>query len=254
MVKVLIHGACGRMGRTIASMSNENDAFEVVAGVDIIACDTLGFPVFSSVKDVDVDYDVIIDFSNAKAVPACIEGAVAAKKGLVCCTTALDETTLKMLDDASKVIPVFKSANMSYGMNVLVGLVKQAAKSLYPGYDIEIFEAHHRRKLDAPSGTAMMIADAINSSVEDDLEYVFDRHDVNKARSDKEIGFSCVRGGNIVGEHEVYFISDEETVKISHSAKTRDAFARGALTAAAYIADKAPGYYNMQDIVESAFN
>lgn len=254
MVKVLINGACGRMGRTIANMAAENDTFEVVAGVDIIANDTLGFPIFPSVKDCTVEYDVIIDFSNAKAVPSCIEGAVAAKKGLVCCTTALEESTLKMLDEASEVIPVFKSANMSFGMNVLVGLVQQAAKTLYPGYDIEIFEAHHRRKLDAPSGTAMMIADAINASVEDDLEYVFDRHDVNKARGDKEIGFSTLRGGNIVGEHEVYFISDEETVKISHSAKTRDAFARGSLTAAAFIADKKPGYYNMQDIVASAFN
>ena len=143
---------------------------------------------------------------------------------------------------------------MSLGINVLIGLVKQAAKTLYPGFDIEILEAHHRRKLDAPSGTAMMIADAINESCNNELEYVYERHSRMQARGDKEMGISAIRGGNIVGEHEVYFISDEETVKISHSAKTRDAFARGALAAAKYIQDKKPGMYNMDDMIAGAFD
>ena len=151
-------------------------------------------------------------------------------------------------------IAVFKSANMSLVINVLIGLVNQAAKTLYPGFDIEILEAHHRRKLDAPSGTAMMIADAINESCNNELEYVYERHSRMQARGDREMGISAIRGGNIVGEHEVYFISDEETVKISHSAKTRDAFARGALAAAKYIQDKKPGMYNMDDMIAGAFD
>jgi 4-hydroxy-tetrahydrodipicolinate reductase len=233
----------------------DNDAFEVVAGSDIISNATgFSYPVFDSLAHCTVDYDVIVDFSNAKGVPAVIEAALAAGKPLVCCTTGLDEATLAKLQDASAKIAVFKSANMSLGINVLIGLVKQAAKTLYPGFDIEILEAHHRRKLDAPSGTALMIADAINESCNNELEYVYERHSRMQARGDKEMGISAIRGGNIVGEHEVYFISDEETVKISHSAKTRDAFARGALAAAKYIQDKKPGMYNMDDMIAGAFD
>ncbi|MBP5179929.1 MAG: 4-hydroxy-tetrahydrodipicolinate reductase [Clostridiales bacterium] len=254
MTKIFLNGCCGRMGRAISAMAADNSEFDVVAGADIVDNNGFSYPIFKSITECNVDYDVIVDFSNAAGVPALIDAALQSKKPLVCCTTALTEDTIAKLNDASKVIPVFKSANMSVGMNVLIGLVKQATKILYPGYDIEIVEAHHRRKLDAPSGTALMIADSINSVAEDDLEYIFDRHKENKARGDKEIGFSAIRGGNIVGEHEVYFISDEETVKISHSAKTRDAFARGALAAAAFVADKGPGMYAMDDIIAGAFN
>ena len=254
MTKIFLNGCCGRMGRAISNMVLENDQFEVVAGADVVNNSGFAYPVFGTLAECDVDYDAIIDFSNAKVVPAVIEAALAKKKPLVCCTTGLDEDTLKLLADASKEIPVFKSANMSLGINVLIGLVKQAAKTLYPGFDIEILEEHHRRKLDAPSGTAMMIADAINDSCNNELEYVYERHSRMQARGDKELGISAIRGGNIVGEHEVYFISDEETVKISHSAKTRDAFARGALSAAAFIKDKEPGMYSMDDMIAGAFN
>ena len=254
MTKIFLNGCCGRMGRAISAMAADNSEFDVVAGADIVDNNGFSYPIFKSITECNVDYDVIVDFSNAAGVPALIDAALQSKKPLVCCTTALTEDTIAKLNDASKVIPVFKSANMSVGMNVLIGLVKQATKILYPGYDIEIVEAHHRRKLDAPSGTALMIADSINSVAADDLEYIFDSHKENKARGDKEIGFSAIRGGNIVGEHEVYFISDEETVKISHSAKTRDAFARGALAAAAFVADKGPGMYALDDIIAGAFN
>lgn len=254
MTRIFLNGCCGRMGRAVSAMASENPEFEVVAGADLIDNNGFAYPIFKSVSECDVDYDVIVDFSTAAGVPSVIDGALAKNKPLVCCTTALDDSTVEKLKEASKVIPVFKSANMSVGMNVLIGLVKQASKILYPGYDIEIFEAHHRRKIDAPSGTALMIADAINSQVDDDLEYVYDRHSERKSRGDKEIGFSCVRGGNIVGEHEVYFISDEETVKISHSAKTRDAFARGALSAANFVNGREPGYYSMDDVINGAFN
>ena len=254
MTKVFLNGCCGRMGRAISAMALESDEFEIVAGADIVNNSGFAYPVFESLALCDVDYDVIIDFSNAKGVPAVIDTALAKKKPLVCCTTGLDEATVNKLKEASNEIPVFKSANSSIGINVHIALVKQAAKTLYPGFDIEILEAHHRRKLDAPSGTAMMIADALNESCNNELEYVFERHSKMQARGDKELGISAIRGGNIVGEHEVYFISDEETVKISHSAKTRDAFARGALSAAAYLKDKKPGMYSMNEMIAEAFD
>lgn len=254
MTKIFLNGCSGRMGRAISAMALESDAFEIVAGADIVNNNGFAYPVFESLDKCDVDFDVIIDFSNAKVVPAVIDAALAKNKPLVCCTTGLDEATLGKLTEASEKIAVFKSANMSLGINVLIGLVKQAAKTLYPGFDIEILEAHHRRKLDAPSGTAMMIADAVNESCNNELEYVFERHSRMQARGDKELGISAIRGGNIVGEHEVYFISDEETVKISHSAKTRDAFARGALSAAAYLIDKKPGMYSMDNMISEAFD
>ena len=254
MTRIFLNGCCGRMGRAISAMALESDDFEVVAGADIVNNNGFAYPVFESLDKCDIDFDAIIDFSNAKGVPAVIDAALSMNKPLVCCTTGLDEATLSKLQDASAKIAVFKSANMSLGINVLIGLVKQAAKTLYPGFDIEILEAHHRRKLDAPSGTAMMIADAINESCNNELEYVYERHSRMQARGDKEMGISAIRGGNIVGEHEVYFISDEETVKISHSAKTRDAFARGALAAAKYIQDKKPGMYNMDDMIAGAFD
>ncbi len=255
MTRIFLNGCCGRMGRAISNMAAESDVFEVVAGADVVTNPAgVSYPVFDSLSKCNTVFDVIIDFSNAKVVPSIIEEALKLKKPLVCCTTGLDDSTVAMLKDASEQIPVFKSANMSLGINVLIGLVKQAAKTLYPGFDIEILEAHHRRKLDAPSGTAMMIADAINEACDNELEYVYERHSRMQSRGDKELGISAIRGGNIVGEHEVYFISDEETVKISHSAQTRDAFARGALAAADFVKDIGPGLYSMDDIVSRAIN
>ena len=249
-----MHGCLGRMGRVITGLVEKNDECEIVAGSDIAEAPAYWtYPVFKDAADCDVDYDVIIDFSNASAVPHIIDVALKNNKALVCCTTALSDETLKALDDASKVIPVFKSANMSYGMNVLFELVKQASKAMYPDFDIEIVEAHHNRKVDAPSGSAYSIAEAVQESVPDKLEYIYDRHSENKARGKKEIGFSSIRGGNIVGEHEIMFISDEETVSISHSAATRDVFGKGAVTAAIFMADKGPGYYSMYDIVSKKF-
>jgi len=253
MVKIFLNGCCGRMGKAIAAMCKTSEDFKVVAGCDIIESDELGFPVFTNPTDCDVDFDAIIDFSNAKAVPMILEYALSVKKPFVCCTTALPDDLVSQILEAGEKIPVFKSANMSYGMNVMFELVRQATKALFPGADIEIVEAHHNRKLDAPSGTALMIADIISEETDNQLEYVYERHSKNQARSEKELGITSIRGGNIVGEHEVMFISDEEIVKISHSAQTRDVFARGALTAAAFLKGKEPGYYSMQDIVAEAF-
>lgn len=251
MIRIFMNGCCGQMGRVIGCMTRHSDKYKIVAGGDIIQPEeSLGFPVYTGLNECEEDFDAIIDFSNAKAVPSIIEFAVSKKKPLVLCTTGLDDETLRMFFDAAKVIPVFKSANMSYGMNVLFELVKQATRILYPDYEIEIVEAHHHRKLDAPSGTAMMIADIINEETDNQLEYVYDRHSEMKARGHKELGISAIRGGNIVGEHEVMFIGEEEILKISHSAQKRDVFGRGALTAAEFLVNKPAGCYSMQDVVE----
>lgn len=252
MIKIFMNGCCGAMGRVIGAIVKHSEEYTIVAGGDIIVPEEpLGFPVYTSLNECEEDFDVIIDFSNVKAVPAIIQFAVAKNKPLVLCTTGLDEECLSLFVEASHKIPVFKSANMSYGMNVLFELVKQATRILYPDYEIEIVEAHHRRKLDAPSGTAYMIADIINEETNNELEYVFDRHSEMKSRGHKELGISSIRGGNIVGEHEVYFIGEEEILKISHSAQKRDVFGRGALTAAKFLVGKPAGCYSMQDVVAS---
>lgn len=249
MVKIFLNGCCGRMGKAIANLCVNNSEYKIVAGGDIVENPSYDFPVYTNLNDCTEDFDAIIDFSNAKAVPAVLEFALNRKKPFVCCTTALSDETIASIQTASETIAVFKSANMSLGINMMVELCKKATKILYPEFDIEIVEAHHNRKLDAPSGTAMMIADGIKQEISDDVEYVYDRHSVNKARSKNEIGISAIRGGNIVGEHSAMFISDEEILTISHSAQTRDVFAKGALTAAKFMAGKNNGYYTMSDVI-----
>ena len=249
MVNIFLNGCCGRMGKAIACLCKNNLDYKIVAGGDIIENPGFDFPVYTSLNECTEDFDVIIDFSNAKAVPGVLEFALNRNKPFICCTTALSDETVSSILAASEKIAVFKSANMSLGINMMVELAKQATRILYPEFDIEIVEAHHNRKLDAPSGTAMMIADAINQEIPDSVDYVYDRHSVNKARSKNEIGISSIRGGNIVGEHSAMFISDEEILTISHSAQTRDVFAKGALTAAKFMAGKDKGYFTMSDVI-----
>ena len=249
MVKIFLNGCCGRMGKAIANLCYNNPDYKIVAGGDIIENKNYDFPVYTSLSECTEDFDVIIDFSNAKAVPTILEFALSRKKPFICCTTALSDDTVSAILSASEKIAVFKSANMSLGINMMVELCKQATRILYPEFDIEIVEAHHNRKLDAPSGTAMMIASAIDQEIPDNIEYVYDRHSVNKARSKNEIGISSIRGGNIVGEHSAMFISDEEILTISHSAQTRDVFAKGALTAAKFMCGKEKGYFTMSDVI-----
>lgn len=249
MVNIFLNGCCGRMGKVIVDLCKNSDEYKIVAGSDIVTNPDYKFPVYTSVNDCTEDFDVIIDFSNAKAVPTILQFALTRKKPFICCTTALSDETVASILDASESIAVFKSANMSLGINLMVELAKQATRILYPEFDIEIVEAHHNRKLDAPSGTAMMIASAIDQEISDNVEYVYDRHSVNKARSKNEIGISSIRGGNIVGEHQAMFISDEEILTISHSAQTRDVFAKGALTAAKFMAGKEKGYFTMSDVI-----
>ena len=255
MINILLNGCCGHMGKVVADMCKYQKDVVIVGGIDLSAPEgDYGYPIFSSPAEVDIDFDVIIDFSNATCVPALCEFAKNKKKGLVCCTTGIPEDVVSCLFDCSSSVPVFKSANMSYGMNVLFEIVRMATMALKDGSEIDIIEAHHRRKLDAPSGTALMIADVINEECDNKMDYVYDRSQRRSPRAQNEIGFSSIRGGNIVGEHEIMFIMDEEVVKISHSASTRDVFARGAIMAAKFIANKAPGMYSMQDITANIFD
>ena len=254
MLKILMSGCCGRMGRAINKMVSEIDDATIVAGVDVSDNkEGLDFPVFKNIYDFDGDFDCIIDFSNVSVVCDVLNYAVAKKKPAVICTTGLGDKELSALNEASKVVPVFKSANMSLGMNVLIAVCKKVSDLLYPGYDIEIVEAHHNKKLDAPSGTAMMIADAIKDEIkkntDTDMNYVYERQSVRQKRDECEIGISSIRGGNIVGEHDVMFIGDEEILTISHSAQTREVFAKGAVVAARFVADKPCGLYSMSDLV-----
>ncbi|MBR3464020.1 MAG: 4-hydroxy-tetrahydrodipicolinate reductase [Clostridiales bacterium] len=252
MVNIFLNGCCGRMGHTIAKMCQHNDEYRVVAGCDVTTCDEYNFPVYSNPQDCAEDFDVIIDFSNAKAVPTILNYALSKNKPFICCTTALSDETVAELLKASETIPVFKSANMSVGINLMLELVKKCTKTLYPEYDIEIVEAHHNRKLDAPSGTAMMIANAISQEIPEEVDYVYDRQSKNEARKKNEIGISSIRGGNIVGDHSAMFINDEEILTVSHRAMTRDVFAKGALTAAGFMCGKQAGYYNMSDVIAEA--
>lgn len=252
MVNIFLNGCCGRMGHTIAKMCQHNDEYRVVAGCDVTTCDDFSFPVYNNPQDCAEDFDVIIDFSNAKAVPTILNYALSKNKPFICCTTALSDDTVADLLKASETIPVFKSANMSVGINLMIELVKKCTKTLYPEYDIEIVEAHHNRKLDAPSGTAMMIANAISQEIPEEVDYVYDRQSRNEARKKTEIGISSIRGGNIVGDHSAMFINDEEIITVSHRAMTRDVFAKGALTAAGFMCGKKAGYYNMSDVIAEA--
>lgn len=252
MVRILMNGCCGRMGRAIAEICKEDPDAKIVCGVDVSDnTEGLDFPIFKSPADVDVDFDVIIDFSHFSVIPAIFSLATWKRKPIVCCTTGLTDEDLKILDEASKTIPVFKSANMSLGVNVMIKLCRMATKLLYPGCDIEVVEAHHNQKLDAPSGTALMIADSIKDEIDGDMQYVYDRQSVRKKRETTEIGISSIRGGNIVGEHEAMFICGEEIVKVSHSAQTRKVFARGAVAAAKFVMDKEHGHYDMSDMIDS---
>ncbi len=248
-VRIILTGACGRMGRAVTEAAKSDERIKIVAGVDISASDG-EFPIYTGISGVpsELSADVIVDFSHHSAT----EGILAYAKSHACaaiiCTTGHDERELEMINEASKDIAVFRSGNMSLGINLLISLVKQAA-SVLEGYDIEIIEKHHNNKLDAPSGTAIMLEEAAAAGVSYTPEVVYERHSVRRKRAKEEIGIHSVRGGNIVGEHEVMFAGPEEIVTLSHSASSRNVFARGAIEAAVFICGKDAGLYNMQDVV-----
>lgn len=248
MTRILLSGCCGKMGRFVASAVASRKDCEIVAGIDIVDDSTLGFPVFSNYDEVQVKADVIIDFSNPSLLPAMLDYAVKTGTGIVLATTGLTDEQIKSVEDAGKTVPVFFSYNMSIGVSLLCELSKVAAKVLGNGFDVEIVEAHHNQKLDAPSGTAIMLGNAIKEELPD-AYFEYDRHSKREKRHTNEIGIHSVRGGTIVGEHEVIFAGNDEIVKLSHSARSRAIFANGAVNAAVFLKNKETGVYNMTDLV-----
>ena len=243
MTRVIMHGCNGRMGQMISGLCTADPEIEIVAGVDAYTEQKNDYPVFASIDQCDVAADAIIDFSNASAVDGLLDYCEAKQIPVVLCSTGLSEEQLAKVDEASKKVAVLKSANMSLGINTLMSLLKQAVKVLAPaGFDVEIVEKHHNQKLDAPSGTALALADSINEAMDNRYEYVYDRSDRRAKRDAKELGISAVRGGTIVGEHEVIFAGTDEVIEFKHTAYSRAVFGKGAIQAAKFLHGKAAGY------------
>lgn len=247
MVSVILSGANGKMGHVVADLILNNEDCKIVAGVDINGKSECDFPVYKSFDD--VTGDVIIDFSNPSALDNILSFAIKNKTGVVLATTGYSKEHINKIKEASKLIPIFFTFNMSLGINLLVNLAKKAYSVLGESFDIEIIEKHHNQKIDAPSGTAIMLAEAINEEANNAYDFVFDRHNVRHARNNKELGIHTVRGGTIVGEHEVIFAGKDEIVTLSHSARSKDIFAVGSIKAACFIKDKPPGLYNMVHLI-----
>lgn len=252
MVRAIMHGCNGHMGQVITDLIRADEGIEIVAGIDLVDCRDNGYPVFTKIRDCNVEADVIIDFASAKATDELLKFSVERRIPVVLCTTGLTEEQLRAVEEASKKVAVLKSANMSLGVNMLMKLLKDAVRILAPaGFDIEIVEKHHNRKLDAPSGTALALADSINEVLDNEYEYKFDRSQDHKKREKKEIGISAVRGGTIVGDHDVIFAGTDEVITFSHTAYSRAIFGKGAIQAAKFLAGKPAGYYNMSNVIEN---
>jgi len=253
MLDVMLVGACGKMGRIMAGMIEQEENMRVVCGVDIIEYKDSEykdspFPMYTDPFVFEDKAGVIIDFTRADGLEHLLDYAVKTRTPAVIATTGLDAAHKSAVSVASRTVPIFMSANMSLGVNLLIQLVKKAAASL-GGFDIEIVEKHHNTKLDAPSGTAVMLAEAAESALPYQPRQVFDRHSVRRKREPNEIGMHAIRGGTIVGEHDVIFAGHDEIVTLSHSARSRDVFAAGAIAAARFIATMPPGLYSMDDLI-----
>lgn len=250
MVKVIMHGCNGKMGQVITRMAGEDPDLAIVAGVDMRAEARNDYPVFADIADCDVEADVVIDFSNAAAVDHLLDWCAGKQMPVVLCTTGLSEAQLARVEETAGRTAVLKSANMSLGINLLMKILKDAAKVLAAeGFDMEIVERHHNQKVDAPSGTAIALADAMNGALAEDYSYVYDRSRERKKRDRQEIGISAVRGGTIVGEHEVIFAGEDEVIEFKHTAYSKALFAKGAVAAAKFLAGKGPGRYDMSDVI-----
>ncbi len=251
MTKVIITGCSGKMGASLINAAASREDIEIIGGIDIVEPMNAKFEYAKTFSELKCSADVIVDFSNPVVLDSMLEYAVEKNIPVVICTTGYSEEQKKKIFAASEKIAVFYSGNMSLGINLIIELAKKAAAVFGDSFDVEIVEQHHNQKLDAPSGTALMIADAI-SEVKTDAEYVYDRHSYRKKRDKKEIGIHSVRGGNIVGEHEVIFAGQDEVLTISHSAHSKTVFAVGALNAAVYLKNKGAGMYNMSDLLKNS--
>ncbi|HAP33296.1 MAG TPA: 4-hydroxy-tetrahydrodipicolinate reductase [Lachnospiraceae bacterium] len=250
MVRIIMSGCNGRMGQVISGIVEADSDAQIVAGVDIFTEKKNSYPVYKSIDEVKEEADVVIDFSNPSNLDSLLAAGEAKGLALVLCTTGYSKEQLDKINEAAKKTAVLRSANMSVGVNVLFKLVAEATKVLSErGYDIDIVEEHHRNKLDAPSGTAIAIADAINEAANNKYEYVYDRSSRREKRPDNEIGISSVRGGSIVGVHDAIFAGLDEVIEIKHTAYSRAIFGKGAVAAAKYLLGKGAGMYSMQDVI-----
>lgn len=253
MTRMIMHGCNGTMGRVIVNLAKDMEDLEIVAGIDLNDQVPNDFPVFTSLEACDVQADVVVDFASAKAVDHLLDYCAGHQLPVVVCTTGLSEEQVKKASEAAKSTAVLRSANMSLGVNTLLKLLQEAAKVLAPaGFDIEIVEKHHNQKVDAPSGTALAMAESINEAMDHQYHYKYDRTAERAKRDAKEIGIQAVRGGSIVGEHDVIFAGKDEVVTFSHTAYSKTVFAKGALEAAKFLASKKPGLYTMADVISSA--
>lgn len=251
MTRIIMNGCSGHMGRVITEIVAEDPDAQIVAGVDVVAPKNAEYPVYTSFEEVKEEADVLIDFSTPKILTKLIAEAKKRSMPLVLCTTGYTKEQVAEISEAAKELPIVRSANMSLGVNVLFRLVQEAAKKLAAeGFDIEIVEKHHRLKKDAPSGTALAIADAINEVLPKAKEYVFDRSGRSVQRPKDEIGISAVRGGTIVGDHDVIFAGTDEVITVSHMAYSKAIFGKGAVVAAKFLAGNKPGIYTMQDVID----
>ena len=253
MVRVIMHGCNGKMGQVISGLIGADPEIELVAGIDAKDDGHNSYPVFTDIDECDVEADCIIDFSAAVVVDKLLDYCVAKKMPCVLCTTGLSEAQLAKVNEAAKSTAILKSANMSLGINLLLKMLKEAAGVLAPaGFDMEIVEKHHNLKVDAPSGTALALADSINEEFNNEYEYVYDRSSRREKRPEKEIGISAVRGGTIVGDHDVIFAGADEVITFSHTAYSKAVFGKGAVQAAKFLAGKAAGMYNMGDVIDAS--
>ena len=250
MTKVIMYGCNGKMGQCITGICKDDPEIQIVAGIDVYDGIQNAYPVFSSIRDCDVEADVIIDFSNVAAVDELLDFCEEKEMPVVLCTTGLSEEQIARVSKVSQSTAVLKSANMSLGVNTLIELLRKAALVFAPaGFDMEIVEKHHNLKVDAPSGTALALADAMNDALENDYTYKYDRSVERKKRDKYEIGISAVRGGTIVGEHEVIFAGQDEVIEFKHTAYSKAVFAKGAVEAAKFLHGKPAGYYGMADVI-----
>ena len=251
MISVIINGICGQMGRAVyAAIQAQSGAFSTAAGIDPGDCGTaFTCPVYRRLEDVTEQADVLVDFSVPATTPDILRFALEHKMPVVIGTTGLSERELKLIRSASEQIPVFQTGNMSLGVNLQLELVQLAASTLGTNFDVEIIETHHRKKVDSPSGTALMLANAIASISPEEEEFVYGRHEKNKRRTDTEIGIHSIRGGTVVGEHQVQFIGNDEILEINHRAFSKQVFAQGALRAAQFLVGKTSGLFNMKNVV-----
>jgi len=251
MTRIIMCGCNGKMGQMISSLVAQDPDASIVAGIDVFDDGHNPYPVFAKTSECDVEADCLIDFSNVAAFEDMMATCVAKKLPCVLCTTGLSTEQIEAAKEASKEVAVLRSANMSLGINLLLKLLKDAANVLAPaGFDMEIVEKHHNLKLDAPSGTALALADSINEEFDNSYAYVYDRSTRREKRPEKEIGISAVRGGTIVGDHDVIFAGSDEVITFSHTAYSKAVFGKGAIQAAKFLNGKAAGMYTMADVIE----